>query len=162
MSTRLRLFLRALRTSIIVNVVIFPLVMLATYGAPSCGGTAGQIAAGAGSDWLACAKSDVGGVVAEAVGAVEAIASLNATTLEADALALIGSVGFDAVDCAVKVVEEIIAAETAAPVGSGSGGSATVAAGADHLRRASAIKRIRAVVEQVRQKYTGSGGSAHK
>lgn len=154
-----RSFLTALSKSIVVNLFVLPIVFLVSYGSPSCGANAGQVVSTMGSDWIACAKADVGGVVAQAVNAVEAIAGLNAATLEADALALIGSLGFDAVDCAVKVVEEEIAAATQLATGSGS----AVAASAERMRligMAPAIKRLRAVVESERPKYAGSG--AHK
>ena len=152
------------------NLIALPLVVLCTYGAPSCGGAAGQIISNAGSDWLACMEADIGsgGVIGQAVTDVEALGALNAATLEADALALIGTLGFDAVDCAVKIVEEIIAAVTSpgsggSASGSGSGSASTsvsvataTIAGFDRVKLTAGIARIRAVVERERPKHAGS------
>jgi hypothetical protein len=140
---------RTLRKSLIV----LPLVMMCAYGTPSCGGAAGQVVAGAGSDWLACMEGDSGGAIGQAIGAVEALGALNTATLEADALALIGTLGFDAVDCAVKIVEEIIAGAT----NSGSGSAApAIVAGFDRVKLAAGTARIRAVVERERPKHTAA------
>ena len=154
MSNR-RSLLTIIRRSLIVNLFVLPLVLMYTYGAPSCGGAAGQIISNAGSDWLACVEGDSGGAIGVAISAVEALGALNTATLEADALALIGTLGFDAVDCAVKIVEELIAAATSTGSGSGSAGPATIA-GFDRAKLASGIVRIRAVVERERPKHAAA------
>jgi hypothetical protein len=148
-----RSLLTTVRKALIANLIVLPLVLLCTYGSPSCGGAAGQVAANAGSDWLACAEADAGGVIGQAVVAIEALGALNTATLEADALALIGTLGFDAVDCAVKIVEELIAAATSS--GSGSATPATIA-GFDRVKLAAGTVRIRAVVERERPKPTAA------
>jgi hypothetical protein len=150
-----RSFLTTVRKVLIANLLVLPLVLLGTYGSPSCGGAVGQVAANAGSDWLACAEADAGGVIGQAVAAIEALGALNTATLEADALALIGTLGFDAVDCAVKIVEELIAAATSTGSGSGNVAYATIA-GFDRVKLTAGVVRIRAVVERERPKYAAA------
>lgn len=165
-TTNRRSPLTALRKALIANLIALPLVMY-VYSTPSCGGAAGQIISNAGSDWLACMEADSGGAIGQAVTAIEALGALNTATLEADALALIGSLGFDAVDCAVKIVEEVIAAATstgsggsasASSSGSGSAAPATIA-GFDRVKLTAGVVRIRAVVEHERPKHAAA---AHK
>lgn len=159
--------MKPLRKALIANLIVLPIVLY-TYGAPSCGGAAGQIISNAGSDWVACMEADSGGVIGQAVTDVEALGALNTATLEADALALIGTLGFDAVDCAVKIVEEIIAAATnpgsggsgsASGSGSGSASSRVVTAtiaGFDRVKLTTGIARIRAVIERERPKHAAA------